>query len=337
MGGSAERILVCDRRECLPNGCEAMVDLLVRGLPGSKVEILEYEGREAFLAHLRGATALITAFLPLDAETLAQAPGLRVVSIAATGYDNVDLAAASRLGIGVCPIGEYCTRDVAEHAIALMLALNKNLKAYDQDVELAGRWNYNDAPVPRRIGSQCLGIFGLGKIGRQVARLAQGLGMTVVACDPYVKGTRALELGVRLVEKDELLSQADVISNHMNLGEDNAAFFTLKEFEKMRRHPIFLNLGRGASVNEEDLARALDLGLVRAAGLDVLSTEDPNLKQNALLGRKNVIITPHAAFLSQDSLEDLERIPCENVIHYLKGEYDQVFRLVNNPSPATGA
>lgn len=131
------------------------------------------------------------------------------------------------------------------------------------------------------------------------------------------------------MSKEELLSQADIIVNHMCLTDDNVRFFDEAAFDSMARRPIFINLGRGLCVDEEALVDALDAGKLRAFGADVLYDETPDLASNKLVGRDNVIITPHSAFYSTTAIEDLERLSCENIVHFLKGEKEKVFKLVN--------
>ena len=325
------KILISDYKDSMMPTHDYERQVLKAGLPSAEIEVYEYtdEKRTEFIEKMRDVTALLTAFTPIDKVVLENAPELKVISINATGYDCVDLAEATKHSVGVCPVGEYCTLDVAEHTMALMLALNKNLKCYTYDLEKNYNWKYDTPKPPKRIGDQTLGIFGFGKIGKRVAKLAQGLGMTVIAHDPYVKPELAAELGVELVDKDTIFERADVITNHMNLGKNNKEYFTAVEFEKMKKAPIFLNLGRGLSVNENDLADALDKGLVRAAGLDVLKDETPQLSKHILSGRENVIITPHAAFFSQQSFDDMQRISCENIVNYLNGHKEKVFKMVN--------
>lgn len=325
------KILISDYISGLMPTHDYEIALLRGAFPNAEICIFEYtdDKRDEFLDKLSDADALLTAYVHIDKEALERAANLKVVSIAATGYDNVDLVEATKHSVGVCPIGEYCTLDMAEHTLALMLALNKNLKAYSYDIDVRNEWKYNYPKAPTRIGDQTLGIFGFGKIGKRVAALAQGLGMTVIASDPYVKKDVAEALGVELVSPDEIYERADVISSHMNLDKANTEFFTAREFSKMKRSPIFLNLARGLSVNEADLAAALDSGLVRAAGLDVLREENPELEKNPLARRENVIITPHAAFYSVQSMEDIPRISCENIINFIQGNKNKVFKLVN--------
>lgn len=325
------KILISDYKDSMMPTHDYEIQVLKAGLPTAEIEVYEYtdDKRAEFIEKMKDATAVLTAFTRIDREVLENAPDLKVISINATGYDCVDLSEATKHSVGVCPVGEYCTLDVAEHTMALMLALNKNLKCYAYDLENNHNWKYDTPKPPKRIGDQTLGIFGFGKIGRCVAKLAQGLGMSVIAHDPYVKPELAAELGVELVGKDDIFERADVITNHMNLGNSNKEFFTAAEFAKMKKTPIFLNLGRGLSINENDLADALDKGIVRAAGLDVLKDETPQLSGHILAGRDNVIITPHAAFFSKQSFDDMQRISCENIVNYLTGHKDKVFKLVN--------
>lgn len=326
------KILISDYKDSMMPSHEYETAILKAGFPDAEICVYEYtdEKRSEFLKQISDATALLTAFIKIDKEVLEHARHLQVISINATGFDNVDLVEATKHSVGVCPVGEYCTRDVAEHTIALMLALNKNLKCYSYDIEKNYQWKYDTPKAPNRIENQTLGIFGLGKIGKRVAKLAQGLGMKVIATDPLVTKEDAAGLGVEMVTPDEIYERSDVIANHMNLGSSNVEYFTVNEFRKMKRSPIFLNLGRGMSINEQDLADALDKQLVRAAGLDVLKDETAKLKGHILTNRDNVIITPHAAFYSTQSMDDMQRISCENIVNFLTGNKQKVFKLVND-------
>lgn len=326
------KILIADYPESMMPSHDLECQVLSADLPGCEVEVYQYQDnrREDFLDHLATADALLTAFIPLERETLAAAPKLKVVSINATGYDNVDLAAATELGLGVCPVGEYCTEDVAEFTITTMLALARQLKAYVNDVDGQHAWRYDLLAPNRRLSAQTLGIVGLGKIGRAVATKAHALGMRVLATDPFISEADFAKVSdfVTPVEPADLFDQADVVTNHMNLNETNHDYFDQAAFAQMAKHPYFINMARGGEVVEPDLIAALDEGQVKGAALDVLATEHPDLANHPLVGRPNVLITPHVAFYSQDSMAALQRISCENIVHYLKGEQDQVFKLV---------
>lgn len=294
-----------------------------------KVEVYPYWNQKEFMEKLREAEVLLTAFLPVTAEVLASAEKLKLIVVNATGYGTIDLKKANEKNIAVCPIREYCTQEVAEHTMALMLCLQRGIRAYEHAIEQKKSWNYLDVTGLRRIEGQTLAIFGFGRIGQAVAKRAQAFGMKILAVDPYLPKEVAQAAGVSLVEKEEALQQADVITNHMNQTAENGHYFSEKEFEQMRKHPIFLNAGRGSCVDETALAEALDKGWIRAAGLDVLREENPDIENHPLAHRENVVFTPHAAFYSDTSMRELQRISCENLIHFCKKEYDSVNWIAN--------
>ncbi|MDR0921111.1 MAG: C-terminal binding protein [Lactobacillales bacterium] len=325
------KIVISDYLDSMMPTHDYEKEILVNGLGQCEVVVYEYtdEKREEFFQIISDADAILTAFTKIDEEAMSHASHLKVISMNATGYDNVDLEVANKRGIGVCPVGEYSTVDVAEYTISIILALVKNLKAYIQDVDLNHKWRFDVVPPNKRIEDMILGIFGFGKIGQAVANLAKGLGMDVIACDPYISESVEEENGVRLVSQDEIFARADVITNNMNLNKSNYEFFNFENFKKMKQHPYFINMGRGASVVESDLLLALENNYVKGAGLDLLADETPDLANHPLVGLPNVILTPHAAFYSSTSIHELQRISTENIVHYLNGEKEKVFKLVS--------
>lgn len=331
--GSFVKILISDHPDSMMPDHTLEIETLKKGLGDDvEVEVYEYfdEKREEFYEHLKDADALLTAFTTIDAEAMEHAPKLKVISINSTGYDQVDLEAATKRGIGVCPVGEYCTWDVSESAIAYMYALNKHFKFYQREIERDAKWDYAAAPQWPRIENQTLGIVGFGKIGKCTARKCQGIVGRIIANDPFIDKRLFGENGVEEVDVDTLLAESDIIVNHMNLNETNFHYFDAEKFSKMKKKPIVINLGRGLCVDEPALIGALDKGAIRAFGADVLYSETPDLANHPLVGRDNVVITPHSAFYSTTAIEDLERLSCENIVHFLRGEKDKVFKLVND-------
>lgn len=326
------KILISDHPDSMMPSHELEIATLRAGL-GDDVEVTVLpfyeERRDEFYEQLADADALLTAFVTIDAEVMDHAPRLKVISINSTGYDQVDLDEATARGIGVCPIGEYCTWDVAESAIAYMSALNKHFKFYQHEIDVKHKWDYAAAPQWPRLQDQTLGIVGFGKIGKCTARKAKGLVKRIIATDLADYGSTCDEIGVQMVPSEQLFAEADIVVNHMNLTEENAGYFNDEAFALMKRKPIIINLGRGLCMDEEALVKALDTGAVRAFGADVLYDETPDLAFNPLIGRENVILTPHAAFYSTTSIEDLERLSCLNIVYYLRGEKDKVNKLVN--------
>lgn len=298
-----------------------------------KIDIVCYKNTEELIENIKDADGIITGFLEIGEDILKYAPRLQCISVSGVGYSNIDVEAAKRHGVTVCHIKEYCTEEVAEHTLALISALNRNLKYYNKNIETEYEWKYHTISGGRNLTSQTLAIFGFGKIGKRVAKIAKAYGMEVIAVDPYVQSNDALieeaaNMGISIVSCDYALHNADIITNHMNLTQDNYHFFNKERFEEMIKKPLFINVGRGGSVSEEALINALDKGMIRGAGLDVLEEENPILKTNRLLGRSNVIITPHSAFYSEESMEKLQTISGANMGYVLGGRIEKAYETV---------
>ncbi|WEV47382.1 NAD(P)-dependent oxidoreductase [Bifidobacterium sp. ESL0690] len=325
-------ILICDYPDSMMPDHRLEMQTLKNGLGDDAViDVLEYDDsrHDEFLKAISKADALLTAFVNVDASVMDAAPNLKVVSLNSTGYDRVDLKEATKRGIGVCPVGEYCTTDVAEAAVAFVLALHKRIKAYGQQIDRDHEWDFSAFPAWPRLQDQSVGIFGFGKIGKATSRKLMGLVKDISVCDPYISNESALAAGVTMKDKDELLATSDVIINIMNLNDTNVGCFNADAFAAMQRKPLFVNVSRGLCVDESALLEALDSGQIRGYAADVLSDETPDLANNALVGRDNVLLTPHSAFYSTTSMEALQRLSCENIVHFLKGEKERVFKLVN--------
>jgi phosphoglycerate dehydrogenase-like enzyme len=301
-----------------------------RHLPaGARIVPFTWRGdADALAAACREADAILTDYVPFDRGVLGTLERCRIISVAATGWDCVDAGAAAERGIRVACIGEYCTEEVADHALALLLALERRLFAYHRQVQDRKDWRWNEVQGARRLAGQVLGLVGFGRIGRAVCRRALGFGMTVIACDPNVDAATAARHGARRVELPELLEQADAISLHSNLEDGNRGLLNASAFARMKKRPYLVNVARGALVVEADLVAALDRGLIAGAALDVLADESPDLARHPLAGRDDVLLTPHVAFYSEQALEDLRRISADNIREYLEGRPERVFRLV---------
>jgi D-3-phosphoglycerate dehydrogenase len=270
----------------------------------------------------RDADLVLTDYVPFTRVVLQQLPQLKLISVAASGYDNIDIAAAREQGIRICAIDEYCTDEVADHALLLMLALGRRLIDYHNQVQQQHSWRFESLTGLPRFGDLTLGIIGFGRIGRAVARRAEAFGMSVMAHDPFVDQAS--------FSLDEIFAQSDIITLHCNLSAKNRHLIDKAAFRKMRRKPILINVARGGLIDESDLVWALDQGLVSAAGLDVLEQEPPDLARSALTGRSNVILTPHVAFYSDASIRENRRLSAQNIRHFLDGKHDAVRKYVGN-------
>ena len=324
-------VLASDYEDQLLNSYEVTKEAIIKGLGSTSAELefyVEAYGTEKFWDLLSKADGLITAFIPVDNEFLNKAPKLKFISVNATGYNSIDLIALSLHRVEMSHITSYCTREVAEHAISMVMALNKMMPEDHYDICREKKWKYMDRAPRRTVNHLTLTIFGLGRIGQVTAKLANALGMKVQAVDPYATKKQAFECNAKLVTKEVALETSDVIINHMVLNDSTRYYFNEEFFEKLKRKPIFVNVGRGGSVSEKALLEALESGKIASAGLDVLEDENPNLEKCPFVGLPNVLLTPHSAFYSEDSNRELEVISGRNMGMYLAGNMDKIQGLI---------
>ncbi|MBO9647564.1 MAG: D-2-hydroxyacid dehydrogenase [Variovorax sp.] len=276
---------------------------------------------EQVAERLAGASIAITNKVPITAATLERLPALRLVAVAATGTDCVDKAACQARGVAVVNIRSYAVNTVPEHAFALILALRRNLVAYRESV-LAGRWQesgqfcFFDHPIRDLAGAR-LGIIGEGVLGQRVAELARAFGM--IPLFAAHKGKSGL--GPLYTPWQEVLETSDVITLHSPLTKDTRGMIAMPEFEAMQRRPLIVNTARGGLVDEADLVRALDAGLISGAGFDVVDGEPPS-PDNPLMraaSRHNVILTPHVAWASDEAQQALSDQLIDNVENFVSG------------------
>jgi D-3-phosphoglycerate dehydrogenase len=233
------------------------------------------------------------------------------------GMDGVDAALASRLGIPVTNVPDYCTEDVADHAVALLLALQRCIVPFAVEAA-AGRWSVRDRPEfyqIRRLRGQTIGVIGVGRIGTRVAEKCAGIGMTPIGYDPVrTEGPG----GVPLVGLPELLSRSDAIVLCAALTGDNRRIVDAAALQQMRPHCTVVNVARGGLVDEAALADALRSGRIRAAGLDVRDPEPPDPARDPLREVPNVVLTQHVAATSMEAFADIRRLAAGQILGLLR-------------------
>jgi glycerate dehydrogenase len=276
---------------------------------------------ELVLERAANAEAILTSKVKLDAKLLEKLPRLKFISLLATGYNNVDVEAAGRLGIAVSNVPAYSTDSVAQTAFALLLELATHVGLHDQAVK-NGEWvrspdhSFWKTPI-LELSGLTLGIVGFGAIGQAVARIGQAFGMKIMAYTPRPPAAaRFPEVG--FVSMDELFSKADVVSLNCPQTADNGGFINAALLGRMKRTAFLINVARGGLVNEADLAAALEAGLIAGAGLDVVAVE-PMQADNPLLKAPNCIFTPHIAWASLAARQRLTTIVAANLAGYLAG------------------
>ncbi|PPR90111.1 hypothetical protein GOBAR_AA30574 [Gossypium barbadense] len=242
---------------------------------------------------------------------------LKVVGRAGVGIDNVDISAATEHGCLVVNAPTANTIAAAEHGIALLTAVSRNVAQADASVK-AGKWERNKYVGVSLVG-KTLAVMGFGKVGSEVARRAKGLGMQVIAHDPYAPADRARAIGVELVSFEEALTTADFISLHMPLTPATSKMFNDETFSRVKKGVRIINVARGGVIDEEALLRALDSGVVAQAALDVF-TEEPPPQENKLVRHENVTVTPHLGASTTEAQEGVALEIAEAVVGALRGE-----------------
>jgi D-3-phosphoglycerate dehydrogenase / 2-oxoglutarate reductase len=270
------------------------------------------------LAVARDADAILVTYAKLPGELLRQLTRCKAIGRFGLGVDNIDLPAAKELGIAVNYVPDYCLREVSDHTMALLLALARKVPLSNKLVQ-SGRWEVPPIVPLRRLDGQVLGLVGFGNIPRALAPKAKAFGLKVITHDPYVKPDALAAVGVEGVSFDDLLARSDFISVHAPLMPQTRGLMNAAAFAKMKKGALLINTARGPLVDEAALVAALDSGQLGGAGLDVVTTE-PLAKDSPLLGRDNVIVTPHTAFYSVEALEELQTKCASDVARVLSGE-----------------
>jgi D-3-phosphoglycerate dehydrogenase len=284
---------------------------------------------DEIITHSQDADAVIgvVSIQPFNRRLMSALPKCRVIAGVGIGYDKTDLEAATELGIAITNVPDYCLDEVSGLAVGYMLALGHRLLPIDRAVRerrvvfTVNKKALDEIARPMfRMRDQTVGIVGLGKIGTVTALKARGLGMRVMAYDPYVLRPVMESRGVTPVDFDTLLRESDFISIHTPLTSETNNMFGYEQFKKMKRTAYFINTARGGCVDQPGLIQALKEGLIAGAGIDV-TLDEPIAQDNPLLTMMNVILTGHSAWYSVTSEVDLYRRPMTQVIQALRGEF----------------
>jgi D-3-phosphoglycerate dehydrogenase / 2-oxoglutarate reductase len=284
---------------------------------GAELELAAASTPDAIAQVAAEADALLVTYAKITAEMIQQMHRCRIISRFGIGVDNVDLAAASSAGIVVTKVPDYCIDEVSDHTLALLLAAARKISLANAQVQ-RGRWEMPAVVPIHRLRGGVLGLVGFGRIPQLVAPKAQSFGLRVIAFDPYMPADGFERAGVQRVDFSRLLRDSDYVSIHTPLLPETRGLFNTEVFNQMKPTAYLINTARGPIVDDEALARALDAGRLAGAALDVLPQEPPI--NSPLIGRENVIITPHTSFYSEESLLELQRKAAEEVVAVLTGK-----------------
>jgi D-3-phosphoglycerate dehydrogenase len=285
---------------------------------GAELVVAPERDAETLVRLAADADAIMTTWVRVPASVLEAAPRCRIVARLGIGLDNIDVEYATRLGMVVTNVPDYCLHEVAEHALALILALGRKVAFYHHETKL-GRYELQSGPPLRRIAGQTLGIVGLGNIGRSLAQKALGLGLRVIATSRRQFSPMP---GVEWRTLDALLAESDYVSLHAPSTPETRGMIGREQLARMKPTAYLINTSRGALVDEAALAEALSAGRLAGAALDVQQQEPPDLSRPPL-NDPRVIVTPHAAFASVESLAELRRTAAQQVVDRLQGRTPQ--------------
>lgn len=270
--------------------------------------------------------AIATCWANVPAAVIESAPRCRIIARMGIGLDNIDVDAASARGILVTNVPDYCIAEVADHALALLLASARNIAFFHLRTK-RGEYDLQAAPPMHRLSGRTLGLFGLGRTGRAVAERAAVLGLRVIA---HNRSGDDHSTGCRMVDFDTLLAESDFISLHAPLTEETRHVFSAAAFRAMKPTACLINTSRGGLVDSDSLWAALQQREIAAAALDVFDPEPPDLG-HPLFADERVIVTPHAAFVSEEALVDLRTRVAGQIADVLQGREPP--NVVNRPNP----
>lgn len=308
------KIIICDCDHKDVNDEKAVFDAAGMGF-----QWLQCAAQEDVIEQCRGAVCFLNQYVRMDRKIFRAIPTLKCIVRYGVGVDNVNLSDASAYGVQVCNVPDYGTNEVADHALSLMLAVTRKIHLAANLTE-QGVWDYIRTVPVRRFGCITVGLLGCGRIGQAFARRVHVLGCRVAAYDPAygTPGFRRLDF-VEYMGRDEVLAQSDVVSLHLILDDGTAGMADEAFFSKMKDGSYFINVSRGGLVNEAALDAALASGKLAGAGIDVVCKE-PLGRDSPLFHHRNVVVTPHMAWYSEEAAKDLKTKCAEEAVRFMRGE-----------------
>jgi D-3-phosphoglycerate dehydrogenase len=291
---------------------------------GLRLATAQCKSENHVIAAARDADAIIAQYATVGAKAISALTRCQVIARYGTGTDIVDVDAATRHGILVTNVpNDWCEDEVADHAMALLLAAARKICRYDQATR-AGMWRWQTGEPIYRISGRTLGLLSFGAIAQAIGRRAAGFGLRVIASDPYVPAADIADRGAVPVSLEELLDQADYLVIQAPLTKETHHLIGEPELRRMKRTAILINTARGPIVSDQALYRALSEGWIAGAGLDDIEEEPAKLRDwspaNPLFGLDNVIITPHAAYYSEEAIRTVRDFAASEVVRVLTGQ-----------------
>lgn len=285
----------------------------------AEIYIADHPDPNHYLDEMQQADALIVRIATCDRHAIEHSPNLKVIGRTGVGYDSVDVAAATERGIPVVITPGANNRSVAEHAVAMMFALSKNLIEAQQEM-CRGNWEIRGAKKAFELEGKTVGILGLGAIGRETAKICSACGMKVAAYDPFLSKEQVEDYGAVYYEDyEELLRISDIVSVHVPLTEATRNMIAKKQLSEMKKTALLINCSRGGIINEQELVEALKDGVIAGAGTDVFVNEPPK-PDDPLLNCPNLIVSPHSAAQTREAVIKMAQMCVKGCLAVAEGK-----------------
>ncbi|MBA7551264.1 Hydroxypyruvate reductase [subsurface metagenome] len=283
-------------------------------------DLIESAGKdeENIIEAAKDADAILNCYAELTPRVIESLEKCQIIARYGIGVNNVNMLTATKKGIIVTNVPDYCIEEVSDHALALILACARKICQLNKTVK-SGKWEFKDYHPIYRLKGQTLGIVSFGKIPRRLVEKVRAYEFNIISYDPYVNKEIVAKYNVKLVTLEELLKESDIITVHAPLTKETEGMFGSEQFKLMKNSAYLINTARGGLIKDNDLAQALKKGEISGAGLDVLEDENVN-SHHPLVNLENVIITPHSAFYSEEALKDLQYKAVQEVVRVLTGE-----------------
>lgn len=283
------------------------------------VYVADNQDPNNYLDEMKDADALIVRIAKCDGHAIENSPSLKVIGRTGVGYDSVDVKTATAHGIPVVITPGANNRSVAEHAVAMMFALSKNLVEAQQEM-CKGNWEIRGAKKAFELEGKTIGILGLGAIGRETAKICEGCGMKVAAYDPFLSKEQVEGYGAVYYENyEDLLKVSDVVSIHVPLTDETKNMISKKQLTEMKKTALIINCSRGGIINETDLVEALKAGEIAGAGTDVFCSEPPKT-DDPLLNCPNLIVSPHSAAQTREAVIKMAQMCVKGCLAVAEGK-----------------
>ena len=272
-----------------------------------------------YLEEMKDADAIIVRIASCNGNVIENSPNLKVIGRTGVGYDSVDVKTATEHGIPVVITPGANNRSVAEHAVAMMFALSKNLVEAQQEM-CAGNWKIRDAKKAFELEGKKVGILGLGAIGRETAKICRGCGMGIAAFDPFMTKEQIEGHGAEYYEDyEELLKECDIVTIHVPLTDGTRNMISKRQLQMMKKTALLINCSRGGIINEADLTEALREGMIAGAGTDVYCSEPPKA-DDPMLNCPNLIVSPHSAAQTREAVIKMARMCINGCLAVVEGK-----------------